>query len=793
MPRLVRFSVLLASIVTGLLHAQTISITPEHASGLFQPGQTVRWQISVTNAASLRTPTYTIKSGGLTTIASGALTLTDGRATLASHLDEPGWLLLEVDGTNATGAAVQAFGGALVGADRITPAEARPGDFDAFWQGKLDELATVPINPVVTPGSSGRAGVDYATVQLDCIHGAHVQGQLARPTAGNRFPALLIVQWAGVYSLQKSWATDRAADGWLVLNTQAHDIAPIESDAYYQALSNGSLNNYPHVGNDDRETSYFLRMYLACHRAAEYLTTRPDWDGRTLVVMGASQGGLQALVTGALHPKVTAVIAEVPAGSDQAGLDVGRVPGWPVWAWQAWDRDAARVRQAARYYDVTHFAPLIHCPVLIGVGLIDTVVPPPGVFATYNLLPGARQIVAMPAADHQNNHNAFYAPQNAWLADAKTGRAPTIRVAPQPASARVGESVTFSVLAGNGQACGYQWLRNGTPVVGATSSRLTLNRVAPGDAADYTVAVTSAGGSVTSNAARLTIADGAPRTPSSLANIATRADCGLGINVAVGGFVVTGPAVKRVLVRAVGPTLTTQGIGEAEVLRDPTLEVHDAHGDVVIATNDNWGDNANAAELLATAGRVGATSLASTDFTSSAMLLDLPGGIYTFVVRGQGASTGIVLLEVYDADDGVTGMRFADIASRARARTGNGVAIGGFVVSGGQPKRVLMRAVGPTLTTQGIAEADVLRDPEIELHDARNGNAIIRTNSNWGAETNAAAIVTEGARIGATPFSGSDATSSALLMTLDPGVYSFIARGQNDAAGVVLVEVYDAD
>lgn len=523
-----------AALTLAALRAQTISVAPERGTATYQPGEVIRWQVTVTNPADLKTPSYTIKSGGRTTIASGALVLTNGQATLETTLAQPGSLLLQIDGRNAAGASLQAFGGAVVAPEQITPAAARPADFDTFWDAKLAELAAVPLNPVVTAGSSGVANVDYATVTLDCIRGTRVQGQLARPTAGTKFPALLVVQWAGVYSLQKSWATSQASNGWLVLNTQAHDITPIAADSYYTALAAGTLKDYWRQGNEDRETSYFLRMYLACHRAAEYLTTRPDWDGRTLVVMGASQGGLQTLVAAALHPKVTAALAEVPAGADQAGRDVGRQPGWPVWADQAWDRDLTKVLHTSRYFDALNFVPRIRCPVLLGVGFIDTLVPPPGVFAAYNQLTGARQIVAMPLADHTNNHSPYYSVQNAWLADARTARLPTIGTAPQPTTVKPGEAAAFSVVADNGLAFGYQWLKDGAPLPGATANTLALAAVSAADAGAYAVAVTSPGGSITSVPVHLTV------VPTAQASLAAWAATH-GLDAGAAGFAAADP------------------------------------------------------------------------------------------------------------------------------------------------------------------------------------------------------------------------------------------------------------
>jgi hypothetical protein len=261
--------------------------------------------------------------------------------------------------------------------------------------------------------------------------------------------------------------------------------------------------------------------------------------------------------------------------------------------------------------------------------------------------------------------------------------------------------------------------------------------------------------------------------------------------VIIGGFVVSAGESKRVLIRAVGPSLISQGLSAGELLADPMIEVH--KGAPVIASNDDWRDNGNAAEISATAAQIGAAALDASDSRSSALLLTLQPGVYSFVASGKAGSSGIVVVEIYDADAMSAASTFVNISTRAYASTGNRVTIGGFVVSGNASKQILIRAIGPTLNTQGISEVDVLADPMIELHDAGKGNVTIAMNDDWNQAANAASIVSTGARIGATPFEASDSKSSALLLTLQPGVYSFIASGKANASGIVLVEVYDAD
>ena len=167
----------------------------------------------------------------------------------------------------------------------------------------------------------------------------------------------------------------------------------------------------------------------------------------------------------------------------------------------------------------------------------------------------------------------------------------------------------------------------------------------------YTVNVSVGDGSERSAAQPVTIQVYPATMPvPRLVNISTRALSGTGNNVTIGGFVVAG-ASKRVLIRAVGPSLVSQGIAASDLLADPKIEVH--QGDTIIEENDDWGDNANAAEVVDVSKQVGAFDLDAGDTKSSALLLTLQPGIYTFVTRGAGATSGIVLLEIYDADTGV--------------------------------------------------------------------------------------------------------------------------------------------
>jgi cephalosporin-C deacetylase-like acetyl esterase len=379
-----------------------ITITPERTNGTYEVGETALWAIDFDAETPIDSVFFKLKKGGLTVIQKGVL-YPKGKKLSVSHLfNVPGAVLLDIRWKDENNEEQKIVGGAIASPDRIELSADKPDDFDSFWESQIKTLQQIPKNIKLSKEPSGVAGVKYYKTTLNNINGSKIRGQLARPIKGKKLPALLIVQWAGVYPLQKAWAIDKAQKGWLVLNINAHDL-PIDKEAsFYKNQANGPLNNYPGIGNEDKSTSYFLRMYLSCYRAAQYLTERKDWNGETLVVMGTSQGGLQSLMTAGLHSKITASLALVPAGFDMFGPEVGREPGWPKWYSNIETKDAQKVRETSRYFDVANFIPNITCPVLVGVGLLDQTCPPEGIYAGLNQLTARNEIMLLPKSEHQD-------------------------------------------------------------------------------------------------------------------------------------------------------------------------------------------------------------------------------------------------------------------------------------------------------------------------------------------------------------------------------------------------------
>ena len=240
-----------------------------------------------------------------------------------------------------------------------------------------------------------------------------------------------------------------------------------------------------------------------------------------------------------------------------------------------------------------------------------------------------------------------------------------------------------------------------------------------------------------------------------------------GDNVLIAGFIIQGDATKRILIRGIGPSLAAFGI--AGPLQDPTLELN-ATGGALIASNDNWPANSNAAEIVA-------SGLAPTNPNESALLLSVPPGTYTAVLRDKGGSTGIGLVEVYDLDTDGTA-KAVNISTRGFVLTGENVMIGGLIITGNNPAQLVLRGIGPSLGAAGVPDA--LADPLLELHDGHG--TLIQANNNW-RETQEAAL-------SATGLAPANDRESAILITVPPGSYTAILKGADGGTGNGLVEVY---
>ena len=273
---------------------------------------------------------------------------------------------------------------------------------------------------------------------------------------------------------------------------------------------------------------------------------------------------------------------------------------------------------------------------------------------------------------------------------------------------------------------------------------------------------------------------GPPTTPT-LLNISTRMRVLTGDQVLIGGFIITGTDPKKVIIRGMGPSLNGVGV----TLSDPTLELHQPDGTVI--TNDNWKINDQTGQSQEA--DIRATTIPPTNDLESAIVTTLPPGNYTAILAGKNGGTGVGVVEVYDLAQGANS-KLANISSRGFVDINDNVMIGGFIVgggSGGGTAKVIVRAIGPSLSANGNPVPGRLADPTLELHD--ESGTTIATNDNW--KINDQTGQSQEADIRATTIPPTNDLESALVATLAPGNYTAIVRGKNNTTGIAVVEAYN--
>jgi cephalosporin-C deacetylase-like acetyl esterase len=382
---------------------------PNHADWLYKPGEKAKIELQLYRYGIPQdgvVVNYEIGADMMPADTKGQVTVKDGRATIdMGTMKTPGFrdlrLTAEMGGITYKHHVKVGFS-----PEKLEPYTQLPSDFNEFWEAKKAEAAKFPLT------YTKKRVEKYSTDKMDCYlvkltlnnQGQCIYGYLFIPTGGGKYPAVLCPPGAGIKTIKDPMRHKYYAEnGCIRFEIEIHGLNPTLSDDTFAEISrafNGRENGYLENGLDSRENYYMKRVYLACVRAVDLLTSLPEWDGKNVITQGGSQGGALALITAGLDSRVTACVANHPALSDMAGYMANRAGGYPHLFTNRVDMDSSDKLKTLQYYDVVNFARQIKVPVYMTWGYNDNTCPPTTSYIVYNILTSPKEALITPINEH---------------------------------------------------------------------------------------------------------------------------------------------------------------------------------------------------------------------------------------------------------------------------------------------------------------------------------------------------------------------------------------------------------
>jgi cephalosporin-C deacetylase-like acetyl esterase len=377
--------------------AVRVTVVPDHRDWTYKLGESARFTVTVTADSEPIDGVSITYSTGPDMFPGEKKTVPlplEGMVIDAGTMKAPGFLRCIVT-TEFAGRSYRGLATAAFEPEKIEPTQVEPADFDAYWAAAKADLAKEPIDAKVTllPDSCTSA-VDVYQVSVRTLGSrgpvpSRIYGILCEPKAPGHYPAVLKVPGAGVRPYFGD--PDLAAKGVIVLEIGIHGIPVNLAKEVYDQLYAAGLNGYWGFNFDDKDKFYYHRVYLGCVRCNDFLTSLPNWDGKHLLVMGASQGGQLTIVTAGLDPRVTGLSATHPAFCDVSAELHGRAGGWPhpfmpLPGGAASPQATPAKIATATYYDTVNFAKRVHVPGYYNWGYNDETCPPTAAYAAYNVI-----------------------------------------------------------------------------------------------------------------------------------------------------------------------------------------------------------------------------------------------------------------------------------------------------------------------------------------------------------------------------------------------------------------------
>lgn len=397
---------------------------PDHADWLYKTGEKANIEIQFYKYGIPRNGevTYTVGNDLLGTDTKGTVTLKNGRAKINIGTKKtPGFrdvvLTMKLDGQSYTHHVKVGFS-----PEKIQPFTQEPKDFNTFWQGNLDELATIPLS------YTKEIAKEYCTDKVDCylvkipvsrrkqcVYGYLFYPKNAQP---GKHPVVLCPPGAGIKTIKEPLRHKYYAEnGFIRLEIEIHGLDPRLPKETFDDISrafNSDPTGYLENGIDNRDRYYMKHVYLALVRCIDLLTSLPEWDGRNVAVQGGSQGGALALVAAGLDKRVNLCVVNHPALSDMAGYtEKGRTGGYPHFNRMTGLYTPSNISTMA-YYDVVNFARKVKATTYMTWGYNDNTCPPTTSYAVWNTLNCEKESLITPINEHWTSDATEYG-QMVWI------------------------------------------------------------------------------------------------------------------------------------------------------------------------------------------------------------------------------------------------------------------------------------------------------------------------------------------------------------------------------------------
>lgn len=390
-----------------------VTVTPDHKDWNYQVGEKATFTVNVRKSQTLldKVPVSYEAGPVMYPDVKKSIVLKDGTMKYTASMSEPGFYRLKIT-ASVNGKKYEGLCTAAFSPEKLRPYCKEPKDFDGFWKRTLADARKNELNPtrrLLAERCTKDANV-YEISYVNNMWNSRMYGILSIPVKEGKYPALLRVPGAGVrpYSGDTYTAPSQA----IVLEIGVHGIPVTMQQGVYDDLLNGALNDYWETNLDNPDKNYYKRVVTGAVRGVDYIASLPEWDGKTIGVTGASQGGFLSLAVAALDNRVTFLAAVHDAMCDYEAECHGVAGGWPHYFYQE-DKvkksenkgvqsllfEDKRV-EGARYYDGVNFAKRCHVPAWFSFGYNDEVVPPYSSYSLYNIYPAQKQLSVYQETGH---------------------------------------------------------------------------------------------------------------------------------------------------------------------------------------------------------------------------------------------------------------------------------------------------------------------------------------------------------------------------------------------------------